>query len=105
MADEIIVMYAGKIVERGVAEEIYYRSQHPYTQGLLKSIPRVDADAKTSTLFSIPGLPPDPSRLPVGCAFAPRCTFVKDSCQQDKPIPVRKLSTSHAAACHLEIAQ
>jgi oligopeptide/dipeptide ABC transporter ATP-binding protein len=83
-ADEVCVMYAGSIVERGPTHEIFRAPAHPYTRGLLASASALDDDVH-APLASIPGLPPDPLALPHGCAFAPRCTFALDSCTRARP--------------------
>jgi oligopeptide transport system ATP-binding protein len=96
VCDDVIVMYAGKKVEEGSVDDIFYRAAHPYTVGLLKSIPRLDQ--KLEKLFTIDGLPPDPGKLKdVGCAFAPRCAFVQDLCHGD--IPLRTVATHHRSLC------
>ena len=79
LAEEVIVMYAGRIVEQGSAEAIFYSAQHPYTQGLLRSIPVL---GKTSheKLYSIPGTVPSPLAMPKGCAFRPRCPERASQC-------------------------
>lgn len=101
VADKILVMYAGRPIERGVTHDVFYKGHHPYTKGLLKSLPRIDK--KETELWSIPGLPPDPSRLPPGCPFAPRCSMAMDVCREDKSIPVRTLTpTGHESVCYLE---
>ncbi len=89
VSDEVIVMYAGRAVEHGSTNDIFYRHAHPCTFGLLKSIPRVHS--KDERLFSIPGNPPDPSRLKPGCAFAPRCHKVMPVCRENQPVPRRKI--------------
>jgi oligopeptide/dipeptide ABC transporter ATP-binding protein len=102
MSEEILVMYAGRPVERGTADEIYYKHQHPYTSGLLKSIPRVEGFGASEMLYSIPGLPPDPAKLPPGCAFAPRCKFAMEICKRDVSVPRRNFKGGHQSVCHLE---
>ena len=72
LADEVVVMYAGRVVERGSVDDIFYNPLHPYTQGLLKSIPVLGRTVQT-TLPSIPGTVPHPLALPMGCSFQPRC--------------------------------
>jgi oligopeptide/dipeptide ABC transporter ATP-binding protein len=96
-ADRVNVMYAGRIVERGTAREIYANPRHPYTLGLLRSVPRLDEPRK-SRLDPISGQPPDLTRLPAGCAFAPRCTFVVDRCRVDRP-ELATVAPDHTAAC------
>lgn len=94
MADKVAVMYAGKIVEEGTVNEVFYESQHPYTWGLLKSIPDLDADEE---LYSIPGSPPDLLHPPVGDAFAARNEFALAIDYKTQP-PMFKVSDSHYAA-------
>ncbi|HKZ07261.1 MAG TPA: ABC transporter ATP-binding protein [Methylomirabilota bacterium] len=96
-ADRVNVMYAGRIVERGTAREIYANPRHPYTLGLLRSVPRLDEPRK-SRLDPISGQPPDLTRLPSGCAFAPRCAFVVDRCRVDRP-ELTTVAPDHTAAC------
>ena len=81
--DDVAVMYAGQIIERGSLEEIFNTARHPYTEGLFNSLPNI-ADRK-ERLKPIPGLMPDPTKLPKGCAFAPRCPYAKDSCIEKMP--------------------
>ena len=81
--DDVAVMYAGQIIERGSLEEIFNTARHPYTEGLFNSLPNI-ADRK-ERLKPIPGLMPDPTKLPKGCAFAPRCPYAKDSCIDKMP--------------------
>jgi oligopeptide/dipeptide ABC transporter ATP-binding protein len=96
-ADRVNVMYAGKIVERGTAREIYAQPRHPYTIGLLRSVPRLD-EPRRAKLLPIPGQPPDLSRLPPGCAFAPRCANVLERCRADVP-PLEEVDPGHLSAC------
>ena len=96
-ADRVNVMYAGKIVERATAREIYANPRHPYTLGLLRSVPRLD-EPRRSRLEPIPGQPPDLSRLPVGCSFAPRCPYVIERCRAETP-PLDPVDGGHLAAC------
>jgi len=101
--DNIQVMYAGKAVEFGNTDDIYYRPLHPYTWGLLGSIPRLDAEEKED-LHPIRGLPPSLINVPSGCSFHPRCPYVFDLCKTDVPalLPV---DGHHAAACHLSLEE
>lgn len=99
MADRMAVMYAGKIVETGTCEDIFYRNAHPYTQALLKSLPTADANKK-ERLVSIPGSPPDLLDPPKGCAFAARCTHCMKICREEQP-PQFNLSEGHDASCWL----
>src|SRR5437879_3904400 len=91
-ADRVNVMYAGKIVERGTAREIYANPRHPYTLGLLRSVPRLD-EPRRAKLQPISGQPPDLSRLPVGCSFAPRCAFRVERCLVEAP-PLRPIASA-----------
>jgi oligopeptide transport system ATP-binding protein len=99
MAQRVIVMYAGKVVEQGTIDDIFYRPQHPYTWGLLRSIPRLDTDSM-SELVPIPGTPPDLFAPPKGCAFAARCPYAMNSCLEEDPAHT-KISADHSAACWL----
>jgi oligopeptide/dipeptide ABC transporter ATP-binding protein len=98
-ADRVNVMYAGKIVERATAREIYGNPRHPYTLGLLRSVPRLD-EPRRAKLVPIPGQPPDLSRLPAGCSFAPRCAYVVERCREQTP-PLDEVAAEHVAACWL----
>lgn len=99
LCHRVLVMYAGRIVERGKVEDIYYRPQHPYTWGLLKSVPRLDAESKRR-LEPIMGQPPDLIKPPTGCAFAPRCNYAMRVCLQHDP-PAFPVEDGHQAACWL----
>ncbi|MCE2573502.1 oligopeptide ABC transporter ATP-binding protein OppD [Motilimonas eburnea] len=83
ICDSVLVMYAGRTMEYGSVRDIFYQPTHPYTQGLLKAIPRLDTQGET--LPTIPGNPPNLLRLPVGCPFQQRCGFVSEQCQQAAP--------------------
>jgi peptide/nickel transport system ATP-binding protein len=100
--DDIQVMYAGRIIETGTARELFYESRHPYTWGLLQSIPRLD-DEGGGRLNPIKGLPPSLINLPPGCSFHPRCPYVMDVCRTDDPL--LRGDGSHAEACHLSGAE
>jgi oligopeptide transport system ATP-binding protein len=97
MADRIMVMYAGHIVETASTEEIFANPRHPYTVGLLKSIPRLDAERKEK-LEPIRGLPPDLIDLPDMCPFVPRCNYAREKCEQKNP-PLLQVAEGHQAAC------
>jgi peptide/nickel transport system ATP-binding protein len=97
MSDRIMVMYAGKPVETGSADTIFYRSKMPYTLGLLGSLPRMDA--RSHALRPIPGSPPSLLNLPPGCPFAPRCAIVIQRCLHEEP-PLASVGPDHLAACH-----
>ncbi|MDA1099427.1 MAG: ABC transporter ATP-binding protein [Proteobacteria bacterium] len=96
-ADRVNVMYAGRIVESGVSADIYHRPRHPYTRGLLNSVPRLD-QPRGSRLEPIIGHPPDMTQLGEGCAFLPRCPFAVDQCQKEIP-PLETVGPDHASAC------
>ncbi|MBA2520052.1 MAG: ABC transporter ATP-binding protein [Chloroflexia bacterium] len=97
MADRIQVMYAGHIVETGTTEEIFANPRHPYTVGLLKSIPRLDATRKEK-LEPIRGMPPDLIDLPDMCPFVPRCNYAREKCEQQNP-PLLEVGPGHFSAC------
>lgn len=104
VADKIAVMYAGRIVETAPVHELYKRPAHPYTRGLLDSIPRLDQ--KGQELYAIKGLPPNLLKVPSGCAFNPRCEKAQDICRTDRPplVPVTEPDGTElpgrASACH-----
>jgi oligopeptide/dipeptide ABC transporter ATP-binding protein len=89
-------MYAGRIVEQGPAREVLTQPRHPYTRGLLASVPR--ADGAHAVLDAIPGSPTDPSALPEGCPFHPRCALAQAVCRERRP-PLVVLTGGHRAAC------
>ena len=97
-ADRVAVMYGGRIVESGPAAALYRSAMHPYTEGLMRSVPRLDGLAH-ERLPAIPGQPPDLANLPSGCAFAPRCPQVHDACRASAP-RLRALGGARLAACH-----
>ncbi len=99
LADRVLVMYAGKPVEVGSTDQIYYSPRMPYTIGLLGSIPRIDAQGGSS-LTPIEGNPPSLAKLPVGCPFAPRCPMVIDICRTAEPDLEVIAQADHLAACH-----
>jgi oligopeptide transport system ATP-binding protein len=96
IADRVLVMYAGRIVEEGPADRVFAAAGHPYTRGLLASVPRAD-DARP-VLAAIPGHAPDPTAIPSGCPFHPRCVLAVEACRERRP-PARVLSGGHRAAC------
>jgi oligopeptide transport system ATP-binding protein len=98
VADRIAVMYAGRIMEQADAFELYAQPAHPYTKGLLDSIPRLDQ--KGETLSAIGGLPPNLTNIPPGCPFNPRCHYAQDICRVDPPPPLREVARHRLAACH-----
>jgi oligopeptide transport system ATP-binding protein len=97
VADKIAVMYAGRIVERADVYDLYRQPGHPYTKGLLESIPRLDQ--KGQQLAAIGGLPPNLMRIPEGCAFNPRCKFAQDVCREDRPA-LLEVAPGRESACH-----
>jgi oligopeptide transport system ATP-binding protein len=97
VADKIAVMYAGRIVETSPVHEIYKRPAHPYTKGLLRSIPRLDQ--KGQELYAIKGLPPNLLHIPSGCAFNPRCPQAQDICRTDVPV-LHTVGDQRGSACH-----
>ncbi len=96
-AKRVNVMYAGKIVEMGLAKDIYHNPSHPYTLGLLASVPRLD-QVRGTKLIPIEGQPPDLARLDEGCAFRPRCRFATERCAQEIP-ELKTVSGEHQSAC------
>ena len=97
ICDEVAVMYAGRIVEKGTLEDVFDRTAHPYTEGLFNSLPNIhDRKAK---LIPIPGMMPDPTNLPGGCTFAPRCRYATEKCRTGIP-ETRNLGGIHEVACH-----
>ncbi|MDY3764523.1 MAG: ABC transporter ATP-binding protein [Candidatus Ventricola sp.] len=96
VCDKVAIMYAGRIIEFGTLEDIYRHPTHPYTLGLFGSIPKLDQ--KIRRLTPIKGLMPDPTNLPEGCAFAPRCNHACEACRSQLP-PTEQINGSHAVAC------
>ena len=99
MADEVMVMYAGRVVEHADVETLFRDPRHPYTRGLLDSVLELDEPRETA-LRSIPGVPPVPVNMPLGCSFRPRCSRAMDSCAQVSPA-LRETRAGHEVACHL----
>ncbi|HXK33058.1 MAG TPA: ABC transporter ATP-binding protein [Dehalococcoidia bacterium] len=97
-ADRVNVMYAGKVVEMATARDLYMKPRHPYTIGLLKSVPRLDL-AKKERLQPIEGVPPDLVHRPAGCSFAPRCAYKIDKCTEEEPPLMPAGENRHVAAC------
>ena len=97
ICDKIIVMYAGKIVEEGTSRQIFYQRCHPYTEGLLASVPKLDSDVNEK-LKPIKGNPPDMSCVKPGCAFAPRCSCAMQICVKEEP-PQYELDDTHVVSC------
>jgi oligopeptide/dipeptide ABC transporter ATP-binding protein len=99
MADEVAVMYGGRIVEHGDVDTIFHAPKHPYTWGLLQSLVRIE-DSRESVLQPIPGAPPNPIGLPPGCAFRPRCRHALERCGVETPA-LADVGSCHRVACHL----
>jgi oligopeptide/dipeptide ABC transporter ATP-binding protein len=99
MADDVVVMYLGRIVEGAVVRDIFHNPKHPYTQGLMNSIPSL-ATTRKERLIPIKGIVPDPFEVPQGCGFEPRCPHATGICQKQIP-PLREVAHGHLAACWL----
>jgi oligopeptide/dipeptide ABC transporter ATP-binding protein len=102
VADRVMVMYAGREAELGGVDDIFYEPRHPYTEGLLASLPRLDRRAdKSSRLHRIEGQPPSLIFVPPGCAFHPRCPYaeVPGRCDRERP-ELREVGPAHRSACH-----
>ena len=100
LCDELAVMYAGRIVERGPVEDVLVRPRHPYTVGLIGAVPRIDAPG--AALAPIPGRPPNPACPAAGCAFAPRCRFAQPRCRTESPAET-VLDSGRRYACHFPV--
>jgi peptide/nickel transport system ATP-binding protein len=101
MCDEVVVMYGGRVMERGPVEVIFEHPELPYTADLLAAMPRIDEHAAGRRLPSIPGAPPDPAHLPTGCPFHPRCRLAESICEQEVPALLPRSGARHLAACHV----
>jgi oligopeptide transport system ATP-binding protein len=102
MADRVIVMYAGKVAETGPTDEIFANPRHPYTLGLLASVPRLD-EVRTSSLRTIEGAPPDLLKPPPGCPFMPRCAFARNICRTMPPLDPVAGNAAHFKACWMDV--
>jgi len=100
MSDRVVVMYGGRIVEQATVQEIFNDPQHPYTRGLLDSMPRLDGTG-SDKLHTIAGQPPNLQNLPPGCSFAPRCDYVMERCWTTRP-ELERIAHGRMKACHLE---
>ncbi len=98
ICDTVSIIYAGRIVEHGTLEDVFDYTRHPYTEGLFNSLP--DLDHREQRLKPIKGLMPDPSNLPAGCAFCPRCDYAMEICKTQKPKRVYR-NEEHYVECHL----
>ena len=96
MCDDVAIVYAGRIVESGSLEDVFNHTMHPYTEGLFNSLPNIDN--REAELKPIPGLMPDPTHLPKGCAFAPRCRYATEACREKQP-EVRHVTDTHTVCC------
>ena len=101
IADNVLVMYAGYIVEEATVDDLYERPLHPYTLALLSALPRADR-RRQKRLKAIPGSPPNLLLVPPGCPFAPRCEFVQESCWTEKPV-LRDVGRSHRISCWVDV--
>ena len=106
VSSKVGVMYAGEIVERATVEEVYLKPYHPYTQGLMRCVPRLGMDKRSSYLYPIRGRVPSPANLPPGCVFEPRCDYAREECRRKKPA-LRQIEPGHWTRCHFaeEIVQ
>ena len=102
-SDEMLVMYGGEVMEIGKTERLYENPTHPYTQGLMSAVPRLDDTAEK--LITIPGNPPNMMLTPVGCPFSPRCQFSINSCSTEMPNLSKVDEIDHLRACHVEIEE
>ena len=98
--DRVMVMYAGRQVEVADVDEIFYRPRHPYTQGLLASLPRLDRRSGNERLHRISGQPPSLIFLPPGCAFTPRCPHAMPVCSEQEPV-LKEVRRGHKVSCYL----
>ena len=99
VSDHVSVMYAGEIVERGPVEDIFLKPMHPYTQGLMRCVPKLGLSKESSYLYPIRGRVPSPMNLPLGCVFEPRCDFAREECRHQRP-ELQKMNHTHFARCH-----
>jgi len=106
VSDKVAVMYAGEMVERADVADVFLQPLHPYTQGLMRCVPRLGQDKSSSYLYPIPGRVPSPANLPPGCVFEPRCSFARADCRQKRP-DLRQVAPGHVTRCLFaeEIAQ
>ena len=97
--DKVAIMYAGEIIEYGTLRDIFSDARHPYTIGLFGAIPNLETE--TEFLYQIEGMMPDPTNLPQGCAFCPRCAYAEEICRQKKPGTTRLSGEDHTVRCHI----
>ena len=103
MCDEVAVMYAGKFIEYASVQEIFHNPKHPYTKGLLDSIPPLESSQSDQKLTTIHGMVPSFEDLPIGCRFQDRCRFVQGSCLEKQPLLTAFQKGEHKAACFFPI--
>ncbi len=99
MCDDVAIVYAGQIIEKGSLEQIFDHPSHPYTNGLFGALPSMKDDEDDDRLHPIAGMPPDPTNLPTGCYFHPRCPYATEECKNG-PVPVKELAPGHTCMCH-----
>jgi oligopeptide transport system ATP-binding protein len=102
LADKVIVMYSGYVVEYAAVDDLFEDTRHPYTEGLLASLPDIGAD-NAQELRTVRGTPPDLTNIPPGCPFAPRCDYVMDKCREESPPLMPMGGANHFAACWVDI--
>jgi oligopeptide/dipeptide ABC transporter ATP-binding protein len=101
VADRVVVLYAGRVVEEGPVSEVLTAPSHPYTMGLMRAVPRLGATAAQGRLPAIAGQPPNPGAWPSGCVFHPRCEFADDRCEAEAPmLALAPSAGGRAVACH-----
>ena len=98
--DRVAVMYAGRLVEEALGQDLFGAARHPYTQGLLAALPALTGPRRR--LAAIPGTVPEPGKAPAGCAFSPRCPVAEARCHSEPPAS-RRVGLLHRAACHLQV--
>ena len=104
LADRVVVMYAGRVVEEAETSELFARPAHPYTRGLLASVPRLDEERKAEALHTIEGSPPDLLASPSGCCFLPRCLFARGACHREPPLEAQEgRGREHKVACWVDV--
>ncbi|MFQ5409632.1 MAG: dipeptide ABC transporter ATP-binding protein [Anaerolineales bacterium] len=99
VSDRVGVMYAGEMVELATVEEVFANPRHPYTQGLIRCLPKLGRDKASSVLYPIRGRVPSPANLPLGCTFGPRCDYTRERCRSEAPV-FRTVTDGHMARCH-----
>jgi oligopeptide transport system ATP-binding protein len=102
LADRVVVMYAGKVIEQGTTDELFANPRHPYTLGLLESVPRLDEE-RHSELKTIDGAPPDLLNPPTGCPFMPRCFYARNACRTMPPLEIVPGKEAHTKACWADV--